>query len=143
MELKKNYINGEWIPSLSGKTRNVINPADGSVIAQTAEGGVEDAKMAIAAAKESFYGAGEWRRMSAQSRADIILKIADGMDARRDELAKTDTLDNGKPLREAEGDVDDAIHCFRYYAGMIKAPYGGVYDVSDAFGPMHSYTIHE
>ena len=143
MELKKNYINGEWIPSLSGKTRKVINPADGTVIAETAEGGVEDAKMAIAAAKESFYGAGEWRRMSAQSRSDIILKIADGMDARRDELAKTDTLDNGKPLREAEGDVDDAIHCFRYYAGMIKAPYGGVYDVSDAFGPMHSYTIHE
>lgn len=143
MEIKKNYINGEWVAALSGRTRKVINPANGEVIVETAEGGIEDAKLAIAAAKEAFYGKGEWRRMSAQSRSDIILKIADGMDARREELARTDTLDNGKPLREAEGDVDDAIHCFRYYAGMVKAPYGGVYDVSDGFGPMHSYTIHE
>jgi len=143
MELRKNYINGEWVRAISGKARNIINPASGEVIAITAEGGVEDARLAISAAKEAFYGKGEWRRMSAQSRSDLILKIADGMDARREELARTDTLDNGKPLREAEGDVDDAIHCFRYYAGMIKAPYGGVYDVSDGFGPMHSYTIHE
>ncbi len=52
-------------------------------------------------------------------------------------------MDNGKPLREAEGDVDDGIHTFRYYAGLIKAPYGGVYDVNANFGPMHSYTVHE
>ncbi len=143
MVIKNNYINGEWVPALSGKTRKVINPANGEVIAETAEGNAEDAVLAIGAARKAFYGKGEWRRMSAQSRSDILLKIADEMDARRDELARTDTLDNGKPLREAEGDIDDAIHCFRYYAGMIKAPYGGVYDVSDAFGPMHSYTIHE
>ncbi|MHB8130356.1 MAG: aldehyde dehydrogenase family protein [Mobilitalea sp.] len=143
MEIKKNYINGEWIPALSGKTREIINPANEEVLCETAEGNADDAKLAIAAAKDAFYGKGEWRRMNAQKRSDIILKIADLMDARREELARTDTLDNGKPLREAEGDVDDAIHCFRYYAGMIKAPYGGVYDVNDGFGQMHSYTIHE
>lgn len=143
MDLKRNYINGEWINSLSGKTRKVINPATGEVIAETAEGGREDAKLAIAAAKESFYGKGEWRRMNVQSRSDILLKIADEMNCRKEELAKTDTLDNGKPFREAECDIDDAIHCFRYYAGMIKAPHGGVYDVNDGFGQMHSYTIHE
>jgi betaine-aldehyde dehydrogenase len=143
MELMKNYINGVWVPALSGKTRKVINPANGEVIAETAEGGVEDANLAIAAAKEAFYGKGEWRRMDSQKRADIILKIADLMDKRRDELIRTDTLDNGKPLREAEGDVDDAIHCFKYYAGLIKVPYGGVYDVNSNFGEMHSYTIHE
>lgn len=143
MEVKKNYINGQWMEALSGKTREVINPANEEVIAITAEGGKEDAVLAIKAAKEAFYGKGEWRRMSAQMRSDIILKIAEGMEKRRDELSRTDTLDNGKPLREAEGDIDDAIHCFKYYAGMIKAPYGGVYDVSDGFGPMHSYTVHE
>jgi betaine-aldehyde dehydrogenase len=143
MEERLNYINGEWVKALSKKTRNVINPADNSVIAIMSEGDENDAKLAIEAAKTAFYEVGEWRRMSAQSRSDIILKIADEMDKRRDELAKADTLNNGKPLREAEGDVDDAIHCFKYYAGLIKAPYGGVYDVSDAFGPMHSYTIHE
>lgn len=143
MELKKNYINGEWVPALSGKTRKIFNPANGEVLAETAEGDAKDAALAIAAAKEAFYGAGEWRRTDSQKRGDIILKIADLMEQRREELIRTDTLDNGKPLREAEGDVDDAIHCFRYYAGMIKAPYGGVYDVNDNFGKMHSYTVHE
>lgn len=143
MEIKKNYINGEWVPALSGKTRKIINPANGEVIAETAEGEVEDARLAIAAAKEAFYGDGTWRRMDAQRRSDIILKIADLMEQRKEELIRTDTLDNGKPLREAEGDVDDAIHCFKYYAGLIKAPYGGVYDVNSNFGEMHSYTIHE
>lgn len=40
-----------------------------------------------------------------------------------------DTLDNGKPLRETEGDIADGVHTFRYYAGLIKAPYGGGYGV--------------
>ena len=113
------------------------------MLAETAEGDAEDAKLAIAAAKEAFYGAGEWRRMDSQKRSDIIYEIARGMESRREELVKADTLDNGKPLRESEGDIDDAIHCFKYYAGLIKAPYGGVYDVNDNFGKMHSYTIHE
>lgn len=143
MEIKKLYINGEWEESISGLTREVINPADGSVIGITAEGNEEDTRRAIAAAKESFYETGEWRRMNAQARADIMLKIADGIEARKDEFAMLDTIDNGKPLREAEGDIDDGIHCFRYYAGLITKPYGGVYDVHDGFGQMHSYTVHE
>lgn len=143
MEIKKMYINGEWIESKSKKTRNVINPADGEVIAITTEGTVEDTQLAIKAAKESFYGKGEWRRMNAQARADILLKIADKIEEKKSEFAYLDTIDNGKPLREAEGDVDDGIHCFKYYAGLITKPYGGVYDVNDNFGQMHSYTVHE
>lgn len=54
-----------------------------------------------------------------------------------------DTLDNGKPLREAEGDISDGIHCFRYYAGLCKTPHGGVYEVNDGFGKMHSYETRE
>ena len=133
MEIKKMYINGEWVESISKKTRNVINPADGEIIAVTTEGDAEDVKLAVKAAKESFYGKGEWRRMNAQARADILLKIADKIEERKDEFAHLDTIDNGKPLREAEGDVDDGIHCFKYYAGLITKPYGGVYDVNDGF----------
>lgn len=143
MDVKKNYINGTWVEAISGKTREVINPATGEIIALTTEGDVKDAKAAINAAKESFYGEGKWRRMNAQARADVMYKICEQIDLRREELALLDTLDNGKPLREAEGDVDDIYHCFQYYAGLIKAPYGGVYDVNDNFGPMHSYTVHE
>lgn len=143
METKLNYINGKWVPALSGATRKVINPATGEIIGITAEGGEEDARLAIAAAKEAFYGKGEWRRTCAQKRAETIFSIADALKARRDELARIDTLDNGKPLREAECDIDDGINCFRYYAGLITKPNGEVYDVNDGFGPMHSYTVRE
>ena len=143
MEIKKMYINGEWVEAKSKKTRKVINPANGEVIALTTEGDKEDVELAISAAKTSFYETGDWRRMNAQERADILLKIADIIDEYRDEFARLDSIDNGKPLREAEGDIDDGIHCFKYYAGLIKAPYGGVYDVNDGFGTMHSYTVHE
>lgn len=81
--------------------------------------------------------------MDAQVRSDMILKIADAIEAEKDVFAKLDCLDLGKPLREAEADVDDAIHCFRYYAGAMKTPCGGYYEVNEGFGKMHTYTIHE
>lgn len=143
MEVKKNFIGGQWLDSVTGKTAKVINPATGEVLALTPDSNEEDTQKAIAAAKKSFYETREWRNASGQARADMLLKIADLMDQKREALAQTDTLDNGKPLREAEGDVDDAIHCFRYYAGLITAPGGATYEVSDGFGPMHAYTITE
>ncbi len=143
MEILKNYINGEWKESVTGRTRSIICPSDGTELAKTTESNEVDAKEAIAAAKAAFYGAGTWRRMSAVERASYLLKVASLMEERADELAKTDTLDNGKPLREAEGDVSDAIECFRYYAGLIDKPSGGVYDVNQGFGEMHSFTMHE
>ncbi len=143
MEIKKMYINGEWVESISGKSREVINPATGEVIAITTEGSAEDTKLAVKAAKEAFYNKGTWRRTNAQARADVLFKIADAIEANLADLAYLDTIDNGKPLREAEGDVDDVVHCFRYYAGLITKPSGATYDVNDNFGAMHSYTIHE
>lgn len=143
MELQKLFINGEWRCASTGETFDSINPADGSVLAKVAKATVEDARAAIAAAKKSFYETREWRDMDAQTRGDYILKIADAIEAEKDEFARLDTIDHGKPLREAECDVDDAIHCFRYYASLIKAPHGGVYEVNEGFGKMHSYTVHE
>ncbi|MFI3237808.1 MAG: aldehyde dehydrogenase family protein [Lachnospiraceae bacterium] len=143
MEIKKLFIGGQWTEGTSGKTLNVINPATGEKIAEVHEASVEDAKAAIAAAKESFYVTREWRDLDSQSRANVLLSIADKMEENLDELARLDSIDNGKPLREAEGDVSDSVHTFRYYAGLIKAPTGGVYEVNDGFGKMHSYTIHE
>lgn len=143
MDIRNNYINGQWQASVSGGTREVINPANGEVIALVTDSVAEDSKQAIAAAKAAFYHTGAWRRMAGPKRADMLLRIADAIAARADELAVLDTLDNGKPLREARGDVDDAAACFRYYAGLITKPQGGVYEVSDGFGPMHAYSMHE
>jgi len=143
MEIKKFYIDGKWVEGSQKRTLDVINPANGSVIVKIYESSVEDTRNAIAAAKKSFYKTREWRDMDSQARGDMILKIAELMERDAAKLAELDCLDCGKPLREAEGDVSDAIHCFRYYAGALKMPYGGGYDVNAGFGKMHSYTVHE
>ncbi|MDO4648705.1 MAG: aldehyde dehydrogenase family protein, partial [Eubacteriales bacterium] len=143
MEIKRLYIDGEWVNGSEGKTFSSINPATGEVLAEIAEASVEDTKKAIAAAKKSFYVTREWRDMDSQARGDILLKIADALEEEKEELARLESMDMGKPLREAEADIDDGIHCFRYYASMIKMPHGGCYEVNTGFGEMHSYTIHE
>lgn len=143
MEIKKLFIDGEWTEGTSGKLLDVINPATGEVFVKAFESSIEDTEKAITAAKKSFYITREWRDLDSQKRADVLLKIADFIDKKAADFAILDAMDNGKPIREAEGDVDDGVHTFRYYAGLIKAPYGGVYDVNNNFGTMHSYTVHE
>lgn len=143
MKKNKTFIDGSWVDGTSGKTLQSINPATGEVIAEVQENSIEDVEKAIQSAKKSFYVTREWRDMDTQSRSDVLLKIADMIEEELEEIAKIESMDNGKPLREAEADVDDAIHCFRYYAGLIRTPQGGVYGVNSNFGPMHSYTVHE
>ena len=143
MEIKKLFIDGKWTEGSSGKTFKSINPSNGEVLAEIAEASIEDVRAAVAAAKKSFYKTREWRDMDSQTRGDMLLKIADAIDANKEEFARLDCMDHGKPLREAEADVDDAVHNFRYYASLIKTPHGGVYEVNEGFGKMHSYTVHE
>ena len=143
MENNRMFIDGVSTEGTSGKVIDVINPANGTVFAKVHESSPEDVKAAIAAARQSFYVTREWRDMDSQQRGDILLKIADLIEEKSSEIAKIEAMDNGKPLREAEGDIDDGIHTFRYYASLIKAPYGGVYDVNSNFGKMQSYTVHE
>lgn len=143
MTIGMNYINGKWQPALAGATREIINPANGKAFATVTDSQAEDSKLAIAAAKNAFYGEGTWRRMSAPRRADMMLRIADAILANVESLAILDTTNNGKPLREARADIEDAAACFRYYAGLIGKPHGGVYEVPDGFGAMHAYSLHE
>lgn len=143
MNIEKNYINGQWQAAARGGTRAIADPGNGEPIAMVAESGREDSLQAIAAARKAFYGAGDWRRMSGPNRAAKLFAIADGIEARAKELAILDSRNCGKPLREAECDVADAAACFRYYAGLIGKPQGGIYEVGDGFGPMHAFTVHE
>lgn len=115
MEIKKMFIDGEWVTGSEKKSFDVINPATEEVIAKVYESSVEDTKAAIAAAKKSFYVTREWRDMDSTTRGNVLLKIADLIEEHADELAMLDTIDNGKPLREAEGDISDGAHCFKYY----------------------------
>ncbi len=143
MDSKLMYIDGQWTRGESQATMDAVNPATGEVFATFCRGTIPDVRAAIAAAKKSFYVTRDWRDMDSQARSNMLMKIADLIEKNAAELAMLDTIDNGKPLREAEGDVNDGLHTFRYYAGLIKAPQGGVYQVNAGFGQMHSYTVHE
>jgi betaine-aldehyde dehydrogenase len=135
----KMYIDGEWRDAENQATRPVVNPANGEVIAYAPEGTVADARSAIYAARKAFEN-GVWSTLSAQERASYLLKIADKIDESADELTELETMNNGKPLREAGFDVADAASCFRYYAGLITKPDGQTYHVAD---PMQAMVVRE
>jgi len=137
--IERMYIDGQWVLPLAGKTRDVINPADGSVIATVAEGAAEDVQRAVAAAKRAFYEDG-WMVTPPVERARLMFALADALEQRTDEFAKLETLNNGKALREAQFDVSDAVACFRYYAGLATKPHGQTYDVAD---PMQTLVVRE
>ena len=138
MKLKM-YINGEWVEARSGKTREVLNPATGEVIALAAEGDVEDARDAIQAARQAF-DSGIWSDLPAAERARFLFAIADKLEQRTEELVRLETMDNGKPLRESRFDVADAVACFRYYAGIVTKPDGQTYHVAD---PVQAMVVRE
>ena len=131
MKVGRMFINGKWKLSADGATRKILNPANNQVIAVVAEGTQKDAELAIQAARKAF-DEGPWPQMRATERAAHLFKLADLIEADAEEFAKLDTLNNGKPLREARFDAADAAGCFRYYAGLITKPLGQNYEVSDA-----------
>jgi betaine-aldehyde dehydrogenase len=133
------YVDGRWALAADGATRELINPADGRPIAVVAEGGVADAEAAIAAARKAF-DEGPWGGVSAADRAALLFRVADAIDASRDEFMRIDTLNNGKPLRETEYDAIDAANCFRYYAGLATKPHGQTFDVP---APSQTFTVRE
>lgn len=140
MDVKKMYIDGEWVTSSSGEIREIINPATGKVIDVVAEGTAEDVKKAVAAAKRAFYEDG-WMETTAIERASYLYKIADKLESMEKEFSEIDTLDNGKPLRETVADVQDGVACLRYYAGLVNKPSGQIYEVPDP--NMQSMVVRE
>jgi len=110
-------IGGKWVESRSGKRFSTINPVNEQVIAEVAEGSVEDVDAAVKSARAAF-DSGPWSRMDARDRGRLMNKLADLIEANLEELAALETLDNGKPIRDARAaDLPLAIDCLRYYAG--------------------------
>ncbi|HEX3670543.1 MAG TPA: aldehyde dehydrogenase family protein [Candidatus Cybelea sp.] len=133
------YVGGAWRLAGDGGTRELLNPANGRPVATVAEGTPDDAEAAIAAARRAFDD-GPWGSISAADRAALLFKVADAIDANRDEFMRIDTLNNGKPLRETEYDAIDAANCFRYYAGLATKPHGQTFDVP---APSQTFTVRE
>src|SRR3954466_13453061 len=124
------FVDGSWVPSGTGETFESTSPATGEVIATIPQGDRDDAIRAIAAANRA---SGEWEHTTAFERAAKMHAIGDVIEARRDALARTLTLDQGKPLRaEAYDEVDELIEYWRAAAEDAKR-LGG--ELPNSFSP--------
>lgn len=134
------FIDGQWRPSVSGKTFETINPATEEVIAQVAEGDAADVDLAVKAARKAFEE-GPWSKMDARDRGILMNKLADLIEEEADELAALESLDNGKPIRDARAaDLVLTIDCLRYYAGYADKIHGQTIPVR---GNYFTYTRKE
>src|SRR5436190_19863075 len=117
------YIDGQWTDGAGGKRLAVINPATEEAIAEVAFGTREDCKKAIAAAHRAMPG---WARLTAWDRAKVLKKTAELMRERADLLARTMTMEQGKPLVEAKAEVMHSADTFEWFAEEGKRAYGQV-----------------
>lgn len=116
------FINGEWVDAEGGKTFETFNPATGEKLADCADASAADIERAVAAARAAFPA---WSKTSVQERSNMLLKIADLVEANLERLAKIETMDNGKPIRETLNvDLPSVVDHFRYFAGAIRAEEG-------------------
>lgn len=113
------YINGEWVSAKSGLEFDVIDPSDRNAVHRLAQAGEEDVAEAVNAARVAF-DSGPWPRLSGAERAAVLRKMGDGINARIDELARMEVLDNGKPLPEAVWDIEDTAGVFHFYAQLAE-----------------------
>ncbi len=119
------YINGCWVPAVSGRSRQIINPFNQQVIAEVAEGDREDARRAIMAARQAF-DSGVWSDLPAIDRSDLLFKLADRITEGSELLAELESLDTGKTLEESRWDMADIAGIFRFYAGLADKDGGEV-----------------
>ena len=112
------FVGGGWQPSASGETFDAISPATGELIGAVPQGDRGDAQRAIAVARDAADG---WARLTAFERAAKMNTVGDVIESRRDELARTLTLDQGKPLKaEAYNEVDELVEYWRMAAEDAK-----------------------
>lgn len=134
------FIDGQWRPAVSGKTFETINPATEQVICEVAEGDKADIDAAVKAARKAFER-GPWSRMDARDRGRVMFRLADLIENEIDELAALETLDNGKPIREARyADLPLVIDVLRYYAGYADKIHGATIPIR---GNYFTYTRRE
>jgi len=133
------FIGGAWVPSHSGRNYPLFNPATGQVLAHVPKGDAEDVKAAVDAAERAFQTA-EWRRMDPSKRGRLLNKVAQGLRDRLADFAKLETLNNGKPLGQAKGDIAMAARHFEYFAGLADKIQGSTIPVP---GNRLDYTVKE
>ncbi len=125
-----NFIGGQWVAPVSGQYFDVITPTTGRVYTQAARSGEADIQLALDAAHAA---ADAWGRTPAADRANVLLKIADRIEANLEKLAYAETVDNGKAIRETlNADIPLTVDHFRYFAGCLRAQEGGISEIDES-----------
>lgn len=133
-----NYIGGKWVPPVKGEYFENVTPVTGKAFCEVARSTAEDIELALDAAHEAKAA---WGRTSVAERSNILLKIADRMEANLELLAVAETWDNGKPVRETlAADLPLAIDHFRYFSGSIRAQEGTISEIDNG---TVAYHFHE
>ena len=138
---KRLLIGKDWTGASSDAPIRDINPANGQHIADIPAASHADIDRAVSAARKAFES-GPWPQMKPGARSRLLYQIADAIEARAEDLAQVETLDNGKPLTMARGDVAAAVGAMRYYAGWADKIHGTTHNVN-MDGDLHVYTLKE
>ena len=133
-----NFINGKFVAPVGGQYFDVITPINGRVYTQAARSTEADIELALDAAHAAKD---KWAATSPTERSNILLKIADRIEANIEKLAYAETVDNGKPIRETlNADIPLSADHFRYFAGCLRAQEGSISEID---GNTVAYHFHE
>jgi betaine-aldehyde dehydrogenase len=130
MLMVRNYIDGAFSDAATGATFDVLNPATREIIGRAPASDGADIDRAVRAARRAFDQDG-WPRTPARDRGRILFDLAAHLRANARRYAEIETLNNGKPIAEAEGDVGDAAFCCEYYGGLATKIRGDVLTIPD------------
>ncbi|HEY3259595.1 MAG TPA: aldehyde dehydrogenase [Pseudonocardiaceae bacterium] len=133
-----NFIGGQWVPPVKGSYFENVSPVNGAPFTEIARSSAEDVELALDAA----HGAAPaWGRSSPTERSNVLLKVADAIEANLESLAVAETWDNGKPVRETlAADLPLAVDHFRYFAGVLRSQEGSLSELND---DTVAYHFHE
>lgn len=135
---KNLYIDGRWEPSSTGENVETYDPATGQVLAAVPAASPEDVDRAVRAARKALDG--PWRGVTPAQRSQILYRVAGLLRRDAERYARVESLDSGKPLREAKGDMATCARYFEYYAGIADKLQGDTIPL----GPDYvSFTLHE
>ncbi|WP_027857611.1 acetaldehyde dehydrogenase ExaC [Marinobacterium jannaschii] len=125
----ENYIGGEWVAPVKGEYFRNVSPVNGEAFCEIPRSTAEDIELALDAAHAAK---GAWASTSVTERSNLMLKIADRIEANLEALAVAETWDNGKAVRETlAADVPLCVDHFRYYAGCIRAQEGSIGEIDE------------
>ncbi|ABV92837.1 aldehyde dehydrogenase [Dinoroseobacter shibae DFL 12 = DSM 16493] len=133
-----NFIGGKFVPPVEGRYFDNVTPITGEVVGQIARSSAADVELALDAAHAAKDA---WGKTSVTERANIVLKIADRIEENLDIIAKAETWDNGKPIRETTlADIPLAVDHFRYFAGVLRGQEGSMSEIDN---DTVAYHFHE